>query len=37
MEGLFNLSNDSDMQEYRRIILELLGLLNTLRDNVCAR
>ena len=37
MEGLFSLSNDSDMQEYRRIILELLGLLNTLRDNVCAR
>lgn len=37
MEGLFSLSNDSDMQEYRRIILELLNLLNMLKNNVCQR
>lgn len=37
LEGLFILSDDSDMQEYRRIILELLGLLNTLKTNVCKR
>lgn len=37
MEGLFSLSNDSDMQEYRRIILESLNLLNMLKNNVCQR
>ena len=28
MKGLFSLTNDSEMPLYRRIILELLSLLN---------
>ena len=37
MKGLFSLTNDSDMILYRRIILELLSLLNQLKINVCQR
>ena len=37
MKGLFSLTNDSDMILYRRIILELLSLLNQLKTNVCQR
>lgn len=35
MKGLFSLTNDSEMPLYRRIILELLSLLNQLKINVC--
>lgn len=35
MKGLFSLTNDSEMPLYRRIILELLSLLNQLKTNVC--
>lgn len=35
MKGLFSLTNDSEMPLYRRIILELLSLLNQLKVNVC--
>ena len=37
MKGLFSLTKDSDMILYRRIILELLSLLNQLKINVCQR
>lgn len=37
MKGLFSLTNDSEMPLYRRIILELLSLLNQLKTNVCQR
>lgn len=36
MEGLFSLNKNKDMTIYRRIIFECLGLLNTLKQNVCA-
>lgn len=36
MEGLFSLGRKEDMGIYRRIIFELLSLLNSLRNNVCA-
>lgn len=35
MEGLFSLNKKEDMDLYRRIIFECLGLLNSLEKNVC--
>ena len=35
MKGLFSLNDESDMVIYRRTILEILSLLNTLKNNVC--
>ena len=35
MEGLFSLNRKEDMDIYRRIIFECLGLLNSLEKNVC--
>ena len=37
MEGLFNLTDTKDMELYRRIIFECLGLLNSLETDVCIR
>ena len=37
MEGLFTLTSKEDMQLYRRIIFECLGLLNSLQKNVCIK
>ena len=35
MEGLFSLNKVEDMDTYRRIIFECLGLLNSLNEHVC--
>ena len=37
MKGLFSLTDNFDMALYRRVILELLSLLNQLKINVCQR
>ena len=37
MEGLFSLNKTEDMETYRRIIFQCLGLLNSLNEHVCIR